>query len=108
MPLHGRLPQIISQGISRYGKGIFLADRVVLNKAYTGFKHKSQIVSGIRHGLLAGSVVGSLIRDTDNPEMDAQIPFKQGNGSKTYSTNKTRYRRGRRPYCRDPKQYKSY
>ncbi len=90
MPIHHRIPGIIAQAISK-GRPIFVADKMVLNKAYTGFKHKSSIVSGIRHGLVAGSVAGGFIRDSDNPEMDAQVPFF--NGSSPSSSNKTRYRR---------------
>ncbi len=98
MPIHHRIPGIIGQGISRFaptGKKLFESDKLVLNKAWTGFKHKSSIVGGIRTGLFAGGTVGQFIRDSDNPEMDAQIPFS--NGSSPYSQNKTY--RGRRRKC---------
>ncbi len=78
MPIHHRIPGIIGQAISRYGPAgnkLLQSDKLVLNKAWTGFKHKSSIVSGIRSGLFAGGVAGQFIRDSDNPEMDAQVPF---------------------------------
>ncbi len=94
MPIHHRIPGIIGQAISRFakpGKALVDSDRMVLNYAWRGFKHKSSIVSGIRSGLLAGGVAGSYIRNSDNPEMDAQVPF--GPKTPASSQNKTRYRR---------------
>ncbi len=103
MPIHHRIPSIIGQAISKGvgpAKGILASEKLVLNYAWKGYKHKSSIVAGIRTGLFGGAVGGSFIRDSDNPEMDAQIPF--GNGFKASSQNKTRNRRGgnRRRYAK--------
>ncbi len=100
MPIHHRLPTIIGQAITKYGARTLYADKLVLGKAWTGFKHKSSIVTGIRHGLLAGGVTGSFIRDSDNPEMDAQVPFY---GPSASSQDKARNRRGgkRRRFTRN-------
>ncbi len=96
MPIHHRIPGIIGQAISK-GRGpaisLVNSDKLLLNQAYKGFKHKSSIVGGIRTGLFAGGVIGSFIRESDNPEMDAQIPFF--NGSKTSSPYQARRGRGR-------------
>ncbi len=103
MPIHHRIPGIIGQGISKYApaaRNVLSSDKLVLNRAWTGFKHKSSIVSGIRTGLFAGGAIGSFIRESDNPEMDAQVPFF--NGSKAYKSSKTRGGRGgyRRRYTK--------
>ncbi len=99
MVIHHRIPTIIGQGISKFGPAankLLQSDKMLLNKAYTGFKHKSSIVSGIRHGGLVGSTIGTLIRDMENPFMDAQIPFSP----KTPSNSKNQTRRGRGRSCR--------
>ncbi len=109
MPIHARLPQIIGQAISRGAPGtkaLVNSEKLALNYAWKGFKHKSSIVGGIRTGLLGGGIIGSIIRDSDNPEMDAQIPF---NGSQAGSQNKARGRRrgyGRRYPKRGCRPYK--
>ncbi len=91
MPIHHRIAPIIGQAISKYGKGILLSDKLALNKAWSGYTHKSKIVSAIRFSTLTGSVVGGLIREGGNPEMDASIP--QQISTPSYPKDKTRYRR---------------
>ncbi len=91
MPIHHRIPGIIGQAISKYrGPAIAFtqSDKLVLNKAWTGFKHKSSIVGGIRTGLLGGSIVGSFINNApDTPGNGPSIPFY---GSETGSQDKAR------------------
>ncbi len=109
MPIHHRIPGIIGQAISRYGNRLLYSDKLVLGKAWTGFKHKSSIVTGIRHGLAAGGVVGGFINFNDDDELDGKIP--QQYGSQAYKPDKTRGgRRGRNygrnlKYCR-PNRYR--
>ncbi len=68
------------------------SDKLVLNKAWTGFKHKSSIVAGIRTGLFSGSVVGSLLNNDDM--LDTGGSFQPFNPSS--SQNKARGGRRRR------------
>ncbi len=115
--------QKIAQEIIKYAtrgapvaKRLVDSDKLVLNKAWTGFKHKSSIVSGIRSGLFTGGIVGQFIRDSDNPEMDAQVPYSP----QTNKPYKARNRRRRQCYrydkfgnrsnirCRQPKSRSTY
>ncbi len=61
MVLHG---QIIKQGIkilSRY----YALEGKAFNRLYTGFPQSKTIGRGVRHGLTAGSITGSLINPAD-------------------------------------------
>ncbi len=103
MPIHHRIPGIIGQAISKYGPAgskILQSDKLVLNQAWRGFKHKSSIVSGIRTGLTTGGIVGSFINTGDEPP--------NVYGPNVYAPNQqdqTRNRRGRGSYSRYSKQY---
>ncbi len=81
------------------------SDKLVLNKAWTGFKHKSSIVSGIRSGLLAGSVVGSVINQNNDDENDGQIQPGIKTGPPYKARGRFRRRNSRRydKYCRPNK-----
>ncbi len=91
MPVHHRVPIIISQGISKYGKPyanrILNAEGAGLNYAWKGFKHKSSIVGGIRTGLLGGAIAGNFI-NSDDQGNNYGIPFKQ----KAYKFGQKGYR----------------
>ncbi len=101
MPLSGKLLKLgksIYQNryqISRGAYQVSKAERHMLNKVYAPFgKRGVAAARGAAHGLTIGGIAGSFITDSDNPEMDAQIPFSGGQ-SKTGPSNKTRYRRRR-------------
>ncbi len=104
MPIHHQIPRI-GQEIFKYvsraaptGSRIMQSDKLLLNQAWKGFKHKSSIVSGIRTGLFGGSIVGSFIADGGDTPGNGSFPV---NGTKTYPQNKTRGRSTRRSYCRN-------
>ncbi len=67
------------------------SDKLVLNQAYKGFKHKSSIVAGIRTGLFAGSIAGPLISGDNDDDLNG--PFSTRYEPQTYKPEKTRYRR---------------
>ncbi len=100
MPIHHRIiPEIIKYGSrgSPIAKGVLTSDRMALNYAWKGFRHKSSIVGGIRTGLLAGSVAGTFISDDGLDDTDG-LSFTPT--SKFYKT--------RRRYSRCPSgQYSS-
>ncbi len=101
MPIHG---QIIRQGInilSRY----YRLEGKAFTKLYTGFPQSKTIGRGVRHGLTAGSTIGSLISD-DSPGNGNGVPLSpKQHGTKTYSQNKTRNRFATSSRDRCPKFY---
>ncbi len=89
------LGQIVREGFRIGVKAATRYYRVegkAFNKLYTGFPRSSVIGRGVRHGLTAGSVAGTLITDDDNQLNGGSIqkfPKKQPKTGKPY---KTRYR----------------
>ncbi len=75
------------------------SEKLALNYAWKGFKHKSSIVGGIRTGLLGGAVAGTQLNTADVPEVYTP-PIRI---TPPYQQNKTRNRR--RGVCR---RYTSY
>ncbi len=91
MPRHlivaTRIGQEIYRAGQRYGSKFLQSDKLVLNKAWTGFKHKSSIVAGIRTGLTLGGGLGTFLVNNDD-ELDVATPYKYE--SQTGSPYKTR------------------
>jgi len=84
MPIHGR---IISQAITKGGPivaGVLKSDKMALNYAWKGYRHKGRIVQALRGSLVTGSVIGGLVQDPDG----GSIPFFN-------ETNKSYKARGR-------------
>jgi len=80
MPTHHRIPTIIGQAISKlYGKTSptlyrwSQAEGKVIEYAYKGFKHKSSISKGIRHGLAVGATIGTFITEDGSNTYSGQI-----------------------------------
>ncbi len=75
------------------------------NRLYTGFPKARQIGRGVRHGLTAGSTMGSLIAP-DSPGNDNAVPKqiqrRQPVSHATYKSYKTRGRQTRRTRCKYP------
>ncbi len=79
MPIHHRIgPEIFRQlgKLQKPAQTLVQSEKLILNKAWKGYKHKSSIVAGIRTGLFTGSVVGPLIRQNDDDELMAR--FRSG------------------------------
>ncbi len=121
MPIHHRIPIIISQGISRLapvGSKVLQSDKLLLNQAWKGYKHKSSIVGGIRTGLFAGSVIGPFInKSADNPEVygpqdvyepKTSSPYQARSGRGGFSNKYNKHKRfNRKCRCARPRKYKS-
>ncbi len=72
------------------------------NKLYRGFPQSKTIGRGVRHGLTAGSVAGSLISDSgDSPGNGVQTPFTRTK-SPSRRQNQTRGRQATRTNVRCP------
>ncbi len=86
----------------KYGKGLIDSDRMALNYAWKGYKHKSAIVRGLRGSLVTGSVIGNLVQDPDG----GTISFKP----ETYKPYQTRgrYSTGRSNRYKLPKCYSKH
>ncbi len=77
------------------------------NKLYTGFPRSRLIGRGVRHGLTAGSVAGTLINQApDTPGNEQQIftPTRKPVPFKARKPYKTRYRQTTRN-CPERKRY---
>ncbi len=85
---------------ARYGSRYYRLEGQAFNKLYRGFPQSKTIGRGVRHGLTAGSIAGSLINTADDsPGNGSQIPFtkQQPSANKSYQT---RRRYPKRDYCR--------
>ncbi len=92
MVLHG---QVIRTAI-RYASKYYRIEGKAFSKLYTGFPQSKTIGRGVRHGLTAGSVAGSLI----NPEAEENMnglqkkqqftPSKFRQTRRRFSTRRTR------------------
>ncbi len=112
MPIHHRLPPIIYREISKRfapgAKTLLNSEKLILNYAWKGYKHKSSIVSGIRSGLLGGAIAGSFIKQNDDDDLDGSPlqPFTpSGAQDKTRSGFRRRYS-SRRRQCYRPNSYR--
>jgi len=120
MPRHLVIATEIMRQVSKYasrtrsvGAGIGRSDKMALNYAWKGFKHKSSIVSGVRTGLFAGSIVGAIVNSNapDTPGNGPPIqyvpqtspPYKArggqtGRSNRRYNSNK-RFNKYKRCTC---------
>ncbi len=96
----GPIIKEIAKAAIRYGSKYYAAEGKAFNRLYTGFHQSKTIGRGVRHGLTAGSIVGSLISNEapDTPG-NGIFPQKPRYVSKTYKQNKTRIRRTVRRGC---------
>ncbi len=106
------LVNLIGQGISRVGArvaplvfGVVKSDKLILNYAWKGYRHKGRIVQGLRGSLVTGSVIGGIVNNDDELDTGSgSIP--KFNGSKTGKPYKTRSRFRRRNNGRYHKCYR--
>ncbi len=112
MPIHHRVPIILAEGAKR----LLTAEAGILNKAWYGFKHKSEIVSGIRTGLAIGAGIGSFIEDDEgltgngSPELQqtSSSTFNKTRGRRAKCFSRTRYGTKRIPCKRRRRSYSRY
>ncbi len=104
MPIHHRIPSIIGQAIAKgypTGSKLVNSEKLILNKAWVGFKHKSSIVGGIRTGLFGGAIAGSLINQSaDVPNVALPPPYEHVSPSRTSYKTRSGYGRKRRRNCK--------
>ncbi len=106
MPIHHRVGYEVARRVAPYARGLLQSDKLALNYAWRGFKHKSSIVSGIRTGLVGGSIGGAFIRDDEGLGEDGQIPFNAPNQFKKTYSRSSRRSYGRSNYKRGTRRYK--
>ncbi len=100
MVLQKIVQEIFRRG-SPFAYKFLRSDKLVLDKVYTGFKHKSSIVSGIRHGLVAGSVAGGFISNPDDDDLNGTSLFEHVIKTGTpYQTRSRRRGRNNRRRCK--------
>ncbi len=80
----------------RVATGIVNSEKLALNYAWKGFKHKSSIVGGIRTGLGGGALAGGLINKSADVPNVALPPFYGPSASKQDQTRNRRKRVRRR------------
>ncbi len=98
----------VAQTVYKYRKYIYrtlVAQDRAIDKAFKIGGYGRQTRYGVRHGIAAGSVVGTLITQGATPGNDVVSPPKPRSSIQTDSTSKTRNRRtrrsGSRRYCYD-------
>ncbi len=104
----------IAQTVFKYRKYIYrtlVAQDRAVDKAFKIGGYGRQVRYGARHGIAAGSVIGTIITAIDSPGNDVVQTPKPRSGIQTNTTRKTRYRRSRRSgsrrYCYDsPRGYR--
>ncbi len=93
MPRHLLIASEVIRLGSRYASGLLRAEDRVLGAAYTGFKHKSAIIKGVRHGLAGGAVIGNLIGlGGDESGNGVQKPRNGNSSGKPYQARRGRGR----------------
>ncbi len=109
MPIHHRIgPEIIRRGLPLANQ-LFKAEARALNYSWKGYKHKSSIVSGTRHGLFLGAAAGGLLSGQKDPGSDGTFqPTPPGKFSKKGNRFKWKNNRGskfrhRRCKCKRPR-----
>ncbi len=95
----GGIGRTLVKGLTRYYK----LEGKAFNKLYTGFPRSRTIGRGVRHGLTAGSTIGSLIAP-DSPGNDDAI--QKRSQYQTRPPDKTRYRQTGRYRSKRTKYYK--
>ncbi len=88
----------IGKNIVRYASRYYKIEGQAFNKLYTGFPRSKTIGRGVRHGLTAGSVLGSLISDDNGLNGGNGFQKKIQPVSPSYTSYKTRNRRPKRCY----------
>ncbi len=98
---------VVAREVIRTGtkllRSYYNVESKAFSKLYTGFPQSRSIGRGVRHGLTAGSVVGSLINNADDtPGNGSSIPFKKSRnpprssykarGRQSAGYNRRRYR----------------
>ncbi len=100
------ITQVFKSGIKLAGRYYRLEGKA-FNKLYTGFPRSRVIGRGVRHGLTAGSIAGSLITNADDtPGNGIQTPFRKQSPTKARKSYKTRQGFARSNRFRCPKPYK--
>ncbi len=90
MVLHS---QIIRTAI-RYASKYYKVEGQAFNKLYRGFPQSKTIGRGVRHGLTAGSIAGSLISPQPDENMNGLQKKQQSTPGKFYKTRR-RFSTGR-------------
>ncbi len=102
--------ELLRQGF-RYSKRYITLEEKAFNKLYTGFPQSRTIGRGVRHGLVAGHIVGSFIENApDTPGNGIPTTFqkpKRFTSRKPYQTRSRFPRRSNRCYPSN-KNYREY
>ncbi len=92
---------IIREGFkigTRYASRYYAVESKAFNKLYTGFPQSRTIGRGVRHGLTAGSTIGSLIAPaTPGNEDNGFQKIQQRKRFTSRKPYKTRFRQARCP-----------
>ncbi len=109
MPIHVKIVSETFKQLVKFGSRYYRLEGKAFQKLYQGFPQSRTIGRGVRHGLTAGSIVGSLINDAeDSPGNGFQKPFSKRQPitpSKPYQTRRGFTRRSR---SRCPSPERSY
>ncbi len=107
MVIHAQIIKQIFGGAVKGFRRYYALEGKAFNRLYTGFPQSKTIGRGVRHGLTAGSVVGSLITDADDsPGNGFQKirPTQQFTPRKSYQARGGFTRRSR-SRCPSPKRF---
>ncbi len=113
----GKIAYEVARRAVPYARGIVNSERMALNYAWKGYKHKSKIVTGLRGSLIAGGIAGGLINQSAVVPNVALPPFYGPSASKQNQARHRCQRLGRRysngrcttnRRSRQSRKYKSY
>ncbi len=91
MPIHQKIIVEGFKQVVKLGRVYYRVEGKAFQKLYRGFPQSRTIGRGVRHGLTAGSALGSLINDApDTPGNGVSKPFKKQ--PKTNKSNQARNR----------------
>ncbi len=108
MVLHAK---IITEGFkigTRLFRQYYRLEGKAFNRLYTGFPASKTIGRGVRHGLTAGSLAGSLINDAPDSPGNGQTVFqKTKHVNPSRQSSQTR-RRSTNRYCPERPEHKRF